>query len=496
MARRIGQTGRGSPRLKILFIAAEVAPFAQAGGLADVAGSLPKALAALGHDVRIVMPAYGLIEHATTDRRWAISPHPTTLQVPVEGTLLPAGVLHAELPGSHVPVYFIAERNLLGRDGIYGYNDDPYRFAFFGRAALDLVVAALGWRPDIVHAHDWHAAAAVFWLATAGSFDPRYARLPTVLTVHNLQHQGRTSRDILRYLGIGNGSLREEGFGEINLLARAIYHATMITTVSPTYAREMLTAEGGAGLDGLLRHRHYDVHGIINGIDAELWNPATDPRLAARFDADRLAERRENKRALQARLRLPVRDDVPLVAMVSRLDNQKGLDITGHVVHLLLNQLAGDAQFVVLGSGAAAYEDMFRHLAGYHQYSMSAVFGHDSALASLIYGSSDVFVMPSRWEPCGLGQLLAMRYGSVPVVRATGGLADSVHDGVTGFTFRDYSADAFWEALRRALTTYREDPVAWTAMRRAGMRRDSSWTVSARAYEQVYDLAAARVRGA
>ena len=238
-----------------------------------------------------------------------------------------------------------------------------------------------------------------------------------------------------------------------------------------------------------------DVHGIVNGIDADLWNPATDPRLTARFDADRLAERRENKRALQARLRLPVRDDVPLVSMVSRLDNQKGLDITGHVVHLLLNHHAGEAQFVVLGSGAAAYEDMLRHLAGYHQYAMSAVFGHDSSLAALIYGSSDVFVMPSRWEPCGLGQLLAMRYGSVPVVRETGGLADTVQDRVTGFTFRAYSADAFWDALRRALTTYRDDPVAWTAMQRVGMRRDWSWTVSARAYEQLYEWAAARVRG-
>ena len=394
-----------------------------------------------------------------------------------------------------MPVYFVAEHSLFGRDGIYGYDDDPYRFAFFGRAALDLVVAALGWRPDIVHAHDWHAAAAVFWLATAGSFDARYARLPTVLTVHNVQHQGRTSRDILRYLGIGNGSLREEGYGEVNLLARGLYHATMISTVSPTYAREILTREGGAGLDGLLAYRHFDVHGIVNGIDADTWNPAADPRLAAPYDADRLAERGKNKRALQARVRLPLRDDVPLVGMVSRLDNQKGLDITGHVVHLLLNHHAGEAQFVVLGAGAAAYEDMFRHLGGYHQHSMSAVFGHDSELAPLIYAGSDIFLMPSRWEPCGLGQLLAMRYGSVPVVRATGGLADTVHDGVTGFTFRDYSAEAFWEALRRALVTYRHDPLAWVAMQREGMRRDSSWTVSARAYQQLYEWAVARVRG-
>ena len=265
----------------------------------------------------------------------------------------PAGVLQAELPGTRVPVYFIAERGLFARDTIYGYDDDPYRFAFFCRAALDLAVAALGWRPDVVHAHDWHGAAAVWWLGTAGSLDDRYRGIPTVFTIHNLQHQGRTSPSIARYLGIGAAALWEESPGEVNLMARALFHATMISTVSPTYSREILTPQGGAGLDGLLRYRHYDVHGILNGVDVDVWNPATDTRIAARFTAHRLDLRRENKRALQARLHLPQRDDVPLVAMVSRLDSQKGLDITGHVVHLLLNQHAGEAQFAVLGSGVA-----------------------------------------------------------------------------------------------------------------------------------------------
>jgi starch synthase len=479
--------------LKILLLSGEVAPFAKTGGLADVSGALPKALAALGHDVRIVMPAYSPIETASAERLWGIAPLELQLRVPIAGGLLPAGVLHTELPGTRAPVFFVAERSLFAREHMYGYHDDPYRFAFFCRAALDLVVAALEWRPDVVHAHDWHGAPAIWWLGTAGSFDDRYRGVPTVFTVHNLHHQGSTSADIARYLGIRGGPLWDERPGEINLMARALHHATMISTVSPTYSREILTREGGAGLDGLLRSREYDVHGILNGVDTDVWNPETDPRIHTRYTAHRLELRRENKRALQARLHLPQRADVPLVGMVSRLDTQKGLEITGHVVHLLLNQHAGEAQFVVLGTGADAFEDMFRHLASYHRESMAAVIGHDGALAPLIYAGSDVFVMPSLWEPCGLGQLLAMRYGSVPVVRATGGLADTVHEGVTGFTFQSYSWEDFWDALRRALCLYRDRPQSWAEMQRQGMARDWSWAGPSRAYEQVYAWARARL---
>ncbi len=359
--------------LRILVIAAEAAPFAKTGGLADVIGSLPKALAALGHDVRVIMPAYGPIEQAARDGRNGVRTGPVELRVPTGDGLLPAGVLESRLPGSDVPVYFVAERNLFARPDVYGYWDDPYRFAFFSRAALDLAIAALGWRPDIVHAHDWHAAASILWLATAGQEDDRYRGIPSVITIHNLQHQGRAPRDILRYLGLGPGSLREEAAGEVNLLARAVFHATMVSTVSPTYAREILTPDGGAGLDGLLRHRHFDVHGILNGLDYDVWDPSRDPHLAAPFDAASLDRRVENKRAMQVRLHLPRRDDVPVVAMVSRLDAQKGFDIVGHAVHLLLNGAAGDAQFVVLGEGAPQYQEMFRHLASYHRDTMTAV---------------------------------------------------------------------------------------------------------------------------
>lgn len=485
----------GRPHLKILFLASEVAPFAKTGGLADVAGSLPKALAALGHEVRIVMPAFASIERAVEQGRWRLAASDVTLRVPMGFGTIDADVLRAELPGCDVPVSFVAQRQLIGRENPYGYDDDPYRFSFFSRAALDLAIAADGWRPDVVHAHDWHTAPAVTWLATAGQRDLRYQRLPTVFTIHNLMHQGRAPWNVLAYLGIDAPALHEEPFGSVNLMARGIYHATKISTVSPTYAREIMTSIGGVGLDGMLRHRHYDVHGILNGLDYEIWNPAADAHLARPFDVATLDRRVENKLALQSRLGLPLRDDVPLVAMVSRLDAQKGLDITGHVVHLLMNGLAGDAQFVVLGSGATEWEGMFRYMASQHPQRMVAVLGYDAALAPLIYAGSDVFLMPSLFEPCGLGQLIAMRYGSVPIVRATGGLADTVREGVTGFTFTDYATEDFWRAVERALYIFNVDGDSWRAIQRHGMTSDFSWETSAFGYQQLYEWAIATVRG-
>jgi starch synthase len=479
--------------LKILLLGAEVAPFAKTGGLADVCGSLPKALRKLGHDVRVVMPAYQSIEAAQSSGKWGLKTLPGQLQVPVGRMILPAGVFHTVLPGSDVPVYFIAERNLFNRPNVYGYNDDPYRFPFFSRAALDLV-PALGWRPDIVHAHDWHAAPAIAWLATSGQFDDRYRGIPTLFTIHNLAHQGRSSWSILDYLGIQASGLREEGYGEVNFMARGIYHATMINTVSPSYAREILSSEGGANLAGLLQYRHFDVHGILNGLDTDVWNPLTDTHLVQAFDSKHLDQRILNKRALQARLNLPQNDSIPILGIVSRLDYQKGIDIVGHVVHLLMNNFAGEAQFVVLGSGAKNYEDMFAQLASYHSHKMSAIFGQSPELAPLIYGGCDLFLMPSRFEPCGLSQMIAMRYGSVPVVRETGGLADTVRDAITGFTFYQFSTEDFWNAIIRALYIYHNDRESWIAIQKQGMTTDFSWQYSAHGYQQLYEWAIARTR--
>jgi starch synthase len=276
-------------------------------------------------------------------------------------------------------------------------------------------------------------------------------------------------------------------------MARGIFHATLVNTVSPTYAREIMTPDGGNGLDPLLRARHHDVHGILNGLDFDVWNPATDKRLAADYDVAWPERRVANKLALQDRLGLQRDPGVPLVAMVTRLDAQKGMEITGHVIHLLMSGLAGEAQFVVLGTGAKLYEDAFAHLAGYHARKMAAILTFASDLAPQIYAGSDLFLMPSLFEPCGLGQLIAMRYGSVPVVRATGGLADTVREGETGFTFREFTAEAFWMALQRALLVYNTDADTWVRLRHNGMAADFSWSGAARAYVDLYERAVSRM---
>ena len=478
--------------LKILFISAEVAPFAKVGGLADVAGSLPKALRALGHDVRVIMPAYPRIEDQ--GRAGGLHFREGGMIVPMGGGGIPAGIFEGVLPGSDVPIYFVAQNQLINRQNVYGYNDDAYRFAFFSRAAFE-VTNVLGWKPDVLHAHDWHTAPAVTWLATAGQVDARYRGIPSVFTIHNLAHQGLASWNVMDYLGVITHSLAEEPYGAVNFMARGIYHATLINTVSPTYGREIMTGEGGAGLDNLLRFRNNDVYGILNGMDYDVWNPQTDKNLARHFDAETLDARIENKRLLQQRLGLPQRDDVPLIGMVTRLDAQKGLQIMGHVLHLLMNNAAGEAQFVLVGTGAAIYEDMFRQLGGYHRNKMRAVLAYAADLAPLVYGGSDMFLMPSLFEPCGLGQMIAMRYGSVPVVRATGGLADTVRDGVTGFVFNDFSVEAFWNTLRGAIYIYNVDQESWRAIQVNGMTSDFSWRNSALGYQQLYEKAIARMGG-
>ena len=468
--------------LKILFVSAEVAPFAKQGGLGDVAGSLPKALHAAGHDVRIVMPAYRAIEqgyHGVNARE------DLSFQVPVRGSLLSAGVFESKLPGSDVPVYFIAEQNLFNRERVYGYDDDAYRFAFFSRAAMALTYG-LEWTPDVLHAHDWHTAPAILWLKTAGQTEPALRNIKTVFTIHNLAHQGRVGWDIVDYLQLQTHRLNEEPFGRVNLMARGIYHADHVTTVSPTYAREIMTPNGGADLDGLLRHRGSAVSGILNGIDEVEWNPATDKRLPAHFSAENLTNRLKVRHALQDYVGLPHRDDVPLVALISRLDWQKGIDLMGEVVTRLMRGDAGEAQFVILGSGNPVYENMFRTLESQYSDRMRAVLSYEAALAPLIYGGADMFLMPSLFEPCGLSQILSMRYGTVPIVRATGGLVDTVQNDETGFVFYDFTIDAFWATLAGALNVFNVDKVRWEAIQQAGMTQDYSWKNSAEQYINLY----------
>ncbi len=475
--------------IRVLFLTAEAAPFAKTGGLGDIGGSLPKALHALGYDVRVIMPAYRNIEAGFPD----VESMPLQLDVSTGSGIVQAGAFESKLPGSDVPVYFIAQQSLFNRDNIYGYWDDAYRFAFFSKAAFALT-ESIDWRPDLLHAHDWHAAPAVTWLATAGQAHPRYHGVGSVFTIHNLAHQGRTNWNVFDYLQIYTHSLTEEAYNEVNFMARGIYHANIINTVSPSYAREIMTYDGGAGLDGLLRHRQGDLHGILNGLDYDDWNPATDKRLTANFGLGSLEDRAENRRALQAAVGLPQVPDIPILAIISRLDWQKGLDIVGHPLHLLLNGYSGPAQFIVLGTGNPQYEQMFAQMASYHKEKMAAYIGYHAGLAPLIYAGSDMFLMPSLFEPCGLGQMIAMRYGSVPVVRATGGLADTVQDGITGFSFYEFSGDALWNAIQRATYIYNVDKDGWRRMQMNGMQTDFSWQRSAQGYQQLYEWALAQMR--
>lgn len=478
--------------MKILLLSAEIAPFAKTGGLADVCGSLPKALRALGHDVRLMMPAYASIEVsvAIPDTDMLTLP---PYEIPMGFGSLQAGAFQTVLPGSDIPVYFIAQGGLFNRAQIYGYGDDPYRFAFFSRAALELT-RQLGWKPDVVHANDWHTAPAVTWLATNGATQDEFRWTASLFTIHNLAHQGHSDWGVFDFLGIATHSLNEEGYNEINWMARGIFHATLINTVSPNYSREILTPDGGSGMDGILRSRQYDVHGILNGLDFDEWNPSQDSFLVRNYDVNTLEKRIENKRALQERAGFKRQDDIPLVAMVTRLDWQKGLDITGHVVHLLMNNFAGEAQFIVLGTGNYQYLEMFSRLADYHRGKMAAFLFYDAGLSHQIYAGSDLFLMPSLFEPCGLGQMIAMRYGSIPVVRSTGGLADTIQDGVTGFTFHDFNSEAFWQTLQRALYIYRVDHESWQTIQKNGMQADHSWSRSAFGYQQLYEWALARTR--
>jgi starch synthase len=379
------------------------------------------------------------------------------------------------------------------RPNIYGEWDDDKRYIFFSKLGLEAVRRA-GWRPDIVHTHDWHTAAAVNWLAVVGRHDPFWADVGTTITIHNLAYQGWTDQGAIGLLGVEAGGMLGVEWrrfaGRVNLLARGLSYADAITTVSPTYAREILTPEGGEGLDDLIRSRADHLRGILNGLDLTLYDPASDRRLAANFDADHPSPRAANTRQLRGWVDLP-ESPAPLIGVVSRLTDQKGFDLMVAALEPLLEL---DTQIVLLGAGEVAYEGFWRAAAQRHPERVAVRIGFEASLAQLIYGGSDLFLMPSRFEPGGLGQLFAMRYGSVPIVRATGGLADTVRDadddpvGGTGFVFHAYAPAALLDAATRATAAFRQ-PRRWRALARRAMAQEFTWQQSARAYEEMYRMA-------
>jgi starch synthase len=474
---------------KVLFVASECAPFAKTGGLGDVVGALPKALRKLGFDARVMIPLYSGI-------RWnELETLEGPLSVVVGGERRPFGVRLGRLPGSDVPVYFLEHHYFFDRDGIYGsaaegYSDNLERFSFLSRASLELC-RMLGWTPDVVHAHDWQTALVPLYLDTVMWGSPLY-RLPCVFTIHNLAYQGVYGVDALPVIGLGLehfNAFELEHFGSLNLMKGALYHATVLTTVSPTYAREIQTSAYGFGLDGVLRSRAADLTGVLNGIDVDEWNPATDPNIAARFDERDLAGKAACKAALQREVGLAVAPEVPLFGLVGRLTDQKGVDVLAEILDGLL---ALPIQLVLLGTGDPALERRFAASAESHPERFRAFLRFDDALAHRIEAGSDFFLMPSRFEPCGLNQLYSLRYGTLPIVRATGGLADTVVNydekaGTgTGFVFGDLYPGSLYSTIGWAVSTWYDRRPHVERMRHQAMVADFSWRRSALEYADLY----------
>jgi starch synthase len=470
--------------MRILFLAAEATPFVKVGGLADVAGSLPKALRELGHDVRVAIPGYGAIDWD----RWRPEPI-ASFPVPHRG-----GAQKADIYIADQDVYFVCGPPIPMHREIYGASiaGDGPKFIFFSLAAL-WTCGTLGWKPDLVHANDWHTAAAPYWLSATGRRDPFYRPIGTLMTIHNLPYMGRGAGAYLGDYGLPTSPAMEAlpPNRRDSLLGLGIVSADFLSAVSPTYAREIQTPEGGHGLDSLLRARADRLAGVLNGIDTKFWNPDTDRALARRFDVDSLEERAANKSALQHEAGLARGERIPILAVVSRLDAQKGLDIA---VPAVWRWLAGGGEFVLLGTGDAALEREYAAMEIERPGRASVRFRFDADYAHRIYAGADMVLIPSRYEPCGLTQMIAMRYGAVPVARRTGGLADTVIDagdpGGTGLMFDELSPEGLWDALERALAVY-SDPSRWAQLQQRGMQSDFSWRRSARAYEELYRLARA-----
>jgi starch synthase len=461
-----------------------------------VAGALPRALAALGHDVRILLPKYRGAEAHATDTRLVVP----NIQVPLGDRVAEGALIEAHGP-SGVPVYLLEHEHYYNRDSLYGTADGDYwdnceRFVFFCRAALegmarlDAARSSIRWQPQVIHANDWETGLVPVYLHTLYRDHPLLGRLASVFTIHNLAYQGVFWHYDMPMTGLGWDLFTPAGiefYGKLNFMKGGLIFSDLLTTVSRTYAREIRTPAFGSGLEGVLEDRSQDLHGVVNGIDYEMWNPQKDPAIAHPYSA----EDPEPKAVCRETLRreLGLEDGAgPVIGIIARLTEQKGMDL---VLEALPGILAEGGQLVVLGAGDARLEEAFRAAAAAHRGQVAVRIGHDDELSRRIYAGSDAFLMPSRYEPCGLGQLIALRYGSAPIVRRTGGLADTVTEfdparrSGTGFTFDAFTPDALLAAVRRAAATFRQ-PALWKAVVRNAMAEDFSWDASAREYVTLY----------
>ncbi len=472
--------------IKVLFATSEANPFIKTGGLGDVMGALPKELHRKGIDVRVVLPKYSQIKKEMLDKlnfvKW--------FMVNVGWREQYCGIYECEYDG--VIYYLLDSEFYFNRSGLYGEGDDGERFAFFDRAVLE-TLKQLDWCPDIIHCNDWQTGMIPVLQKLEYVKDPFYRNIKTVTSIHNLLFQGNFSADMLPelfgydYEPIRNKSL--EFYGGMSFMKGAINYSDKILTVSETYANEIQTPYFGENLDGLLRERSYALKGIVNGIDYDEFNPETDKFISKYFSTNTLEDKGDNKLALQKELGLPVNKDVPMIGLVSRLTNQKGCDLIVNIANRLLQR---NVQLVILGTGDYNYENHFRGLQELYPNKVSANIKFDNGLAHRIYAGSDMFLMPSLFEPCGLGQLIALRYGCIPIVRETGGLKDTIHpynkytgEG-NGFSFTNYNHNDLMVVIELALSTY-DNKEVWKSLMIQAMNSDNSWNKSAEEYKELYE---------
>ncbi len=474
--------------MKILFSASECVPFVKTGGLADVVGALAPVLAAKGHDVRVMIPLYSAINTKYVDEMR----HVLDFEVELGWRRQYCGIEELKMDG--VTYYFVDNKYYFGRSYIYGMGGDEYeRYGFFCRAVLNSL-PMLDFQPDIIHAHDWQSGMVPALLRIQYQHLPFFARMRVVFTIHNLQYQGIFGiPEVQDMLGLGDSLFTNdklECYGCANFMKAALVYADEITTVSPSYAEEIQTAYYGERMDGLLRAKHEHLSGVLNGIDVKEYDPEHDPLIPANFTADNLSGKEECKRALQVELGLTVDADAPIVAIISRLSSQKGLDLVDRVITEIMDE---GIQLVVLGLGESKYVNLFSWAEQQYPGRVAARFMLDLNLAHRIYAGADMFLMPSQFEPCGLSQMISLRYGTLPVVRETGGLRDTVlsyneaNGAGNGFTFFNYNAHDMLYTLRRAVFFYRQQKDVWRMLQHRAMTGDYSWSHSAEMYLSLYE---------
>ncbi|WFA04263.1 glycogen synthase GlgA [Bacillus sp. HSf4] len=473
--------------MKIISAVSKCAPFVKSGGLADVAGALPKELSLLGIETAVIMPKYSLIAEGFRKRMAKIA----ECEVSVGWRRQYCGIEVLEHDG--VSYYFIDNEYYFKRDTLYGHDDDGERFAFFSRAVLEALYT-LDMAVDVIHTHDWHAAMINYLLKEDYGKRPFYQNMKTVFTIHNLQFQGIFPKEAVSdLLGLDFPHFTPETlefYGNVNYMKGGIIAADQVTTVSPTYRDEILTPYYGERLEGVLSERRHVLTGILNGIDESVYDPLYDPDIDYHYDAENRAGKRKNKAVLQQMMGLPEREDIPVVGMVTRLTKQKGIDLIKRVLHELFEE--EEMQLIVLGSGETEFENYFRYMEYAYPEQCRAHIGFSEQRSRKIYAGSDLFLMPSKFEPCGLGQLIALKYGAVPIVRETGGLNDTVSafqektgEG-NGFTFAHFNAHDMKHTIKRALFFYRQKGV-WNGIVQKGMTQDVSWAESARRYQRIFD---------